>query len=658
MDTKLVFLLVFSALIILPAQSAKHGHGHGHGHWHGHGHGHGHGPGEGKSGKHDSKESDYDYEATDPPSDEDIIDWLIDLQDLSDECNPNPCLNNGVCEAKNDKFKCDCPKPFKGKTCQKVKKVCKRNKCGHGQCVLTSTEPYFECKCKPPFQPPDCRKVSVCDPSPCKNGASCIADGHKFECACPDSFSGKFCQVGPDDCSQGDGDSYRGLVSETEDGDDCLFWNSYFILDKGADPFNTYDDDDGLGPHNHCRNPDGDIKPWCFINRRGKLKWDHCDVKECPTPTAVPPAEEVTSPAPGEEVTSPPPGEEVTSPAPGEEVTSPAPGEEVTSSAPGEEVTSPAPGEEVTSPAPGEEVISPAPGEEVTSSAPGEEVTSPAPGEEVTVPGVVEEKPTTAVKEFASCGKPEPTRLLHRVYGGMKSIPGAHPWQASLQVRPKGSHWPYRHTCGGVLIEPCWVLTAGHCIDKANSMRVVLGGVKLAKNESSEQTVDVEAAIVHENYRETPSAVYNDIALLKLKGPDGHCTKETKFVKTACLPNTTFPAGKECTISGWGSTETSDYGSNQLLDAKVLLISQQQCMSDRVYGHVLDDTMFCAGYLQGGVDSCQGDSGGPLVCENDEVHYVYGLVSWGDSCAKKYKPGVYTRLTKFTDWINSHIHNV
>ncbi len=49
----------------------------------------------------------------------------------------------------------------------------------------------------------------------------------------------------------------------------------------------------------------------------------------------------------------------------------------------------------------------------------------------------------------------------------------------------------------------------------------------------------------------------------------------------------------------------ADYGSNHLLDANVLLISQEKCSEPAVYGRVLDNTMFCAGYLQGGVDSCQ-----------------------------------------------------
>lgn len=36
-------------------------------------------------------------------------------------------------------------------------KICKKGRCGRGECVLTSTPPFYECKCKLPFQPPDCR---------------------------------------------------------------------------------------------------------------------------------------------------------------------------------------------------------------------------------------------------------------------------------------------------------------------------------------------------------------------------------------------------------------------------------------------------------------------------------------------------------------------
>ena len=45
-------------------------------------------------------------------------------------------------------------------------------------------------------------------------------------------------------------------------------------------------------------------------------------------------------------------------------------------------------------------------------------------------------------------------------------------------------------------------------------MQVVAGGLTLNTPEPLEQTVSVEEAIPHENYRETKSAVYNDIGEL------------------------------------------------------------------------------------------------------------------------------------------------
>lgn len=62
------------------------------------------------------------------------------------------------------------------------------------------------------------------------------------------------------------------------------------------------------------------------------------------------------------------------------------------------------------------------------------------------------------------------------------------------------------------------------------------------------------------------------------------------------------------------------------------------------------DTCFdCAGCLR--VSTLQGDSGGPLVCEGR----VYGIVSWGNSCADPRYPGVYTAVSKFRKWIDNTV---
>ena len=66
----------------------------------------------------------------------------------------------------------------------------------------------------------------------------------------------------------------------------------------------------------------------------------------------------------------------------------------------------------------------------------------------------------------------------------------------------------------------------------------------------------------------------------------------------------------------------------------------------------LPENMICAGYEEGDKDSCKGDSGGPMTQfdKNDQAT-VIGVVSWGLGCASEGKPGVYTKVAFFADWI-------
>lgn len=239
-----------------------------------------------------------------------------------------------------------------------------------------------------------------------------------------------------------------------------------------------------------------------------------------------------------------------------------------------------------------------------------------------------------------------------RVVHGGETVYGHHPWQAALRAKKQGKsvHW-----CGAVLISRHHILTAAHCLIgyPKGAYMIRIGDYNTDALEQAEIDIFIEDYYIHENFR-VGHHMNNDIAVVLLKTP----IRFSEFVQPVCLPlkGQPYQEGMNCTISGWGSTQSgSSVHSLELRAAKVPLLSEATCNQPEVYGNNITEGMFCAGTLDGGVDACEGDSGGPLVCNSERGHTLYGIISWGLHCGYANKPGVYVKVAHYLDWIEQKL---
>jgi secreted trypsin-like serine protease len=243
-----------------------------------------------------------------------------------------------------------------------------------------------------------------------------------------------------------------------------------------------------------------------------------------------------------------------------------------------------------------------------------------------------------------------------RIVSGFPARPGAWPSTVELQLNRLSLKNGARATilCAGSIIDERWVLTAAHCLGYPD--------------EKVEAATAFEGSNLHQRGRPIKVSRFkfpkqfdsrtkvNDIALLQLSRP----AKAPRQKLTAGSGRSTFlAAGNMATIVGWGLTTEGGQLSNQLLQANVPIVDQQACAAAyrRVNG-VVTETSFCAGLPEGGVDACQGDSGGPLYIAGANGEPVQaGIVSWGEGCARKEFPGVYSAVPHFERWIRQFVPN-
>ncbi|XP_031412273.1 suppressor of tumorigenicity 14 protein homolog [Meleagris gallopavo] len=239
----------------------------------------------------------------------------------------------------------------------------------------------------------------------------------------------------------------------------------------------------------------------------------------------------------------------------------------------------------------------------------------------------------------------------NRIVGGEDAQSGKWPWQASLQI---GAHG---HICGASVISKRWLVSAAHCFLDSDSIRYsapsrwrAYMGLRTVNEKSNHVAMrSIRRIIVHPQYDQSISDY--DIALLELETP----VFFSELVQPICLPSSSrvFLYGTVCYVTGWGAKQENSHLARTLQEARVRIINQSIC--SKLYDDLITSRMLCAGNLNGGIDACQGDSGGPLACTgNGDRWYLAGIVSWGEGCARRNRPGVYTKVTALYDWIRQN----
>lgn len=250
------------------------------------------------------------------------------------------------------------------------------------------------------------------------------------------------------------------------------------------------------------------------------------------------------------------------------------------------------------------------------------------------------EIPQTPIADI-EVGVPEFSDVVDwRIVGGTAvKVIRKYPWMSSIRRNGK-------HVCGGMLIDPEWVLTAKHCFRASREAEVWIGGLNF-ENETEFVKRALAKLIEHPDL---------DMALVKLEAP----VLNKPVVKVNNNPN--LPVGLQTDAVGWGRLTETGTTTTQLQEVTLPIVSGQKCL-DKYGSNRFDPAkMLCAGHDEGVKDACQGDSGGPLVMvwdsQNPSTQYLVGVTSWGIGCARAGTYGVWVNVAAAVSWLTANIPNL
>ncbi|XP_054156822.1 trypsin-1-like [Oppia nitens] len=270
-----------------------------------------------------------------------------------------------------------------------------------------------------------------------------------------------------------------------------------------------------------------------------------------------------------------------------------------------------------------------------------------------------------------NCGLKKPTAAIDGyIIGGSEATAGQFPWQVSLQKRQSGL---WLHTCGAVVLNKRWLLTAAHCINglSEQSLRALVGthllNVKPPGTTGQAAVYRISKIIKHQDFSADNMA--NNLALIRLTAAI-NLDNSDGLINSVCLPNTGDKFTQYVTLSGWGLTTVSGSGGQQqqqqqpvtsnklMFVSDVPIVSLPKCRS--IYGmNWIREGMLCAGAPKGQQSPkgfCQGDNGGPLIQTDPNGRAILvGISSFNARCASPDgTPDVFVEISNYRQWIDKN----
>ena len=228
------------------------------------------------------------------------------------------------------------------------------------------------------------------------------------------------------------------------------------------------------------------------------------------------------------------------------------------------------------------------------------------------------------------------------------------------------SQWPYAVAiyrkghlhCGGAVIGPTKVLTAGHCVDGFNvaNFQVIIGRPNL-RDQAAGQSIGVTSGSVHPDFEQTG---LHDVAVLTLASP----TSATPVALATPEQNSAVTSpGAILRVAGYGAVNPFGIHLSPILKSTFEQVRpDQRCLKAYTRDLFAPESMICAlgarrkhgGRFKIHTSACSGDSGGPLVADTPTGPIEVGTVSYGGAlCGLGAAPTVYSRVSASYDFINA-----